>query len=356
MKKTAARLLSPALLLCLSGCSMAGDKSASISWIYGVAAALALMVLVGYVCAVQKKDGLFVLLFSAVLTVNIGYLALSVSATLAQALWANRLAYLGSVVLPACMLLIILKATNIRCPKWLPMLLGAVGVAVFLIAASPGVLTIYYQDVSLVQLNGATILQKVYGPLHFLYGIYLLAYFAAMVGVIVYAAAKKKTESTGHVVILAVAVLGNLGVWFVEQLIKLDFEVLAISYIISELFLLGLHLMVIERQRLNGLVQEANLRAAELQSAMVAGSEAETQSNERFLAGVERLTQTERAIYEAYIKRMTTKEILDLLNIKENTLKYHNRNLYQKLGVSSRKELQAVYFQMTAGGSGQHMA
>ena len=27
------------------------------------------------------------------------------------------------------------------------------------------------------------------------------------------------------------------------------------------------------------------------------------------------------------------------LNIKESTLKYHNRNLYGKLGVSTRKEL-----------------
>ncbi len=27
------------------------------------------------------------------------------------------------------------------------------------------------------------------------------------------------------------------------------------------------------------------------------------------------------------------------LNIKENTLKYHNKNLYSKLGVCSRKQL-----------------
>ena len=31
------------------------------------------------------------------------------------------------------------------------------------------------------------------------------------------------------------------------------------------------------------------------------------------------------------------------MNIKESTLKYHNRNLYGKLGVSSRKELLEVH-------------
>ncbi|MBP3588040.1 MAG: LuxR family transcriptional regulator, partial [Clostridia bacterium] len=56
-----------------------------------------------------------------------------------------------------------------------------------------------------------------------------------------------------------------------------------------------------------------------------------------------------KLIYEAYIKRMTTKEIMALLNIKENTLKYHNKNLYQKLGVSSRKELQEIHSQLDTG-------
>ena len=51
------------------------------------------------------------------------------------------------------------------------------------------------------------------------------------------------------------------------------------------------------------------------------------------------LTPTERAIYQYYIAGKTTKEIMAELNIKENTLKYHNKNIYSKLGVSSRKQL-----------------
>ena len=349
MKKNAVWPLLAALLLCLSGCSMAGDKTTDISIIYGAAAILSLLVLVGYLCSIRKKDGLFVLLFSSVLVVNIGYYALSVSDTLTQALWANRVAYLGSVFLPACMLLIILNAANICYPRRLPVLLAGIGAAVFLIAASPGVLTVYYKEVSLVTVNGIAMLQKVYGPLHFLYGIYLLAYFAAMVAVITYAAVKKKTHSTGHVVILAIAVFVNLGVWFIEQLVKLDFEVLSVSYIISELFLLGLHLMVTEQQMLHGLVQEANVRAAELKATMEASNSDSVSRRAQYPSNVKGLTPTEKAIFDAYLEHMTTKEIMALLNIKENTLKYHNRNLYQKLGVSSRKELQEIYSQPDTG-------
>ena len=34
---------------------------------------------------------------------------------------------------------------------------------------------------------------------------------------------------------------------------------------------------------------------------------------------------------------------MEMLNIKETTLKYHNRHIYSKLGVSSRKELLEIH-------------
>ena len=53
-------------------------------------------------------------------------------------------------------------------------------------------------------------------------------------------------------------------------------------------------------------------------------------------------------IFEAYIARMSTKEVMAMLNITENTLKFHNKNIYHKLGVSSRKELLEIYKQLEA--------
>ena len=58
-----------------------------------------------------------------------------------------------------------------------------------------------------------------------------------------------------------------------------------------------------------------------------------------YVEGLSNLTPTERAIYNLYISGNTTKEIMASLNIKENTLKFHNKNIYGKLGVSSRKQL-----------------
>ncbi len=67
--------------------------------------------------------------------------------------------------------------------------------------------------------------------------------------------------------------------------------------------------------------------------------EADPDSYEHFLRSVDKLTATERKVFDLYMDGKTTKEIIALMGFKEFTLKFHNKNIYEKLGVSSRKEL-----------------
>ena len=341
------------LIMSLSGCSAVGSKSASLTIIYGSAAVLSLLLLIGCCLLVRKNKVWFVLLFSSVLVVNIGYTFLAMSTNLTMALWANRVAYLGSVFLPFAMLMIILDVSGTKYPKWLHGALGALSILVFLIAASPGILPIYYKEVSFAVVNGVSTLVKVYGPLHPLYLVYLLGYFAAMVTVIIRAKVKNTIETTANAAILAIAVFVNIGVWFIEQIAHIEFEMLSVSYIISELFLLGIHLVMNEYRRLKmivtqvGSAQGCSENEIAIPNVMmkkpVENTVVAPERIEAFMAGLNTLTPAEKAIYEAYVARVTTKEIMANMNIKESTLKYHNRNLYGKLGVSSRKELLEVH-------------
>ena len=172
----------PISLLLLGGltsCSSVGSKSASLTIIYIITAVLALLVLFGYLLFEKKKDAWLVWLFSCVSVVNVGYFLLSVSKNLEWALMANRLSYLGSVFLPLAMLVIILRTTGTRYTKWLTGTLFLLGVAVFVIAASPGVLDIYYKEVTFEIIGGSGTLIKVYGPLHPIYLFYLVGYFGS---------------------------------------------------------------------------------------------------------------------------------------------------------------------------------
>lgn len=333
------------VLFSLSGCNSSSDRNASLSIIYGATSFISALLLIGCMFFVRKNRTWFILLFSSVLVVNTGYTFLSLSSCLEAALWANRLSYLGSVFLPFAMLMIILGITNIKIKRWVQVSLFSLAIIIFLIAASPGILPIYYKEVSFAIVDGVSTLVKIYGPLHPLYLVYLLGYFAAMVIIIIVSSFKRTFDATSHAIIIAIAVFVNISVWSIEQIFDIDFEFLSVSYIITELFLCGVHMVINENQRLRELIKEKE-EALQTKSSKKDSRKSDTvtsESIEYFLCGLQRLTSQERQIYEAYLIGKSTKDIMAELNIKENTLKFHNKNLYSKLGVSSRKQLIEVH-------------
>ncbi|MBQ8536430.1 MAG: helix-turn-helix domain-containing protein [Clostridia bacterium] len=139
-----------------------------------------------------------------------------------------------------------------------------------------------------------------------------------------------------------------MGVWLLEQLVRIDFELLSVSYIISELFLLSFDMLLQEQAKLPA-TPETRKAAPASQSPLCpvrlenAKTDAQIKSIDiqcAYLAAqLPTLTATERTVYDLYCSGKSSKEILALLHIKENTLKFHNKNIYSKLGVSSRKQL-----------------
>ena len=250
MKKLYSLLSIPlSLLFILSGCSAIGDKSMSMSVIYIATTILSFLLLISYTCYSNKKNVWFLLLFTSVFVVNAGYLTLSISTNINEALLANRISYLGSVFLLMSMLRLILEACNFKYKRWTPLLLICVAIPIFLIAASPGYLDIYYKSASLVTVNGFTTLDKVYGEWHSIYLYYLIGYFASMITIITYSVLKKKIKSALQAVILFTALFINIGIWLIEQLVHIEFEILSVSYIASELFLLSLNLLYKEQKK-----------------------------------------------------------------------------------------------------------
>ena len=229
---------------------------------------------------------------------------------------------------------------------------------VFLIAATPGYLDCYYKSVSIDITDGLTTLVKEYGPLHRVYALYLLMYFVIMIGIIIYAMFKRRITSASHAMLLASVTLGNIAVWGIEHIIDIEFEFLSISYIITELFLLMLYIML-QVQEYTAIAQSETLSVISVRQAPApqavkeadipeaTETDAETEEAikepideyERFKEGLPLLTITERKIYDLYVSGKSTQETAEVVGIKENTLKFHNKNIYQKLGVSSRKQL-----------------
>lgn len=359
MKKTITAVFACTVIsMLLTACNTIDNKTVNISFLYGITVIFSLILLIAYCTMVKKRDLWFVLLYTAVLVVNIGYFALSISKTLGEALLANRIAYLGSVFLPLFMLMIIMDLCKLKHSKIFFGILLVTGIIVFLIAASPGYLTIYYKSATIEYVNGITTLKKVYGSLHSVYLIYLIMHFIMMTGVIVYSSIVNRSVSHKLAIIIASMVFGNIIIWLTEQLIYVNFEFLSISYIITGMFLLLLYSMLEESHYFdissddhisdNTGSEDSVQQHIESESDKDENNTADNEENdsgillenyEYFLSNLCTLTPTENKIYDLYLSGKKTKEVLDILGIKENTLKYHNKNIYSKLGVSSRKQL-----------------
>lgn len=64
-----------------------------------------------------------------------------------------------------------------------------------------------------------------------------------------------------------------------------------------------------------------------------------------FVNNIRTLSPAERLVFDLYVQGYTAQEIAEILCLSINTIKTHNRRIYMKLNVTSRKELM-VYIQL----------
>ncbi len=333
--------------------------------VYGIIFAVALAMIGVYFFVDRKRDIWLMLLFVSVAVCDLGYYLLSASQTLDSALWSNRISYLGCVFLPFSLLMMIMNLSRFKYAKMLPRILLPINSVMFLIAASGGILPIYYKDVSLGFSNGAAYLIKEYGPLHKLYKVFLFAYFVAMVAIIVHTAVKKTVVSTKHSVFLAFVVIGNIVTWLVENMIGAGFEFLSISYIVSEgliLFLYGIlqDYGIADTQKISepsetplseaneNITSTENFSATENITANddVTPSEtikAYTESQIEIIfsnwKALSVLSQREKEVLAFLLENKKRRNIAETLFVTESTIKKHTSAIFKKLEITNRTEL-----------------
>ena len=315
----------------------------SISMVYGIIALLSVMLLTGYLLWEKKKERNFLYLFICVALTNVGYFLQAAAPNLNWAMTANRISYLGAAYSVLAMVFIISDVCQIRKLKWRRTVLAGISTAAFVLAASGDWWGLYYKSVEIIAVNGVTKLVKDYGSLHVLYTIYLVGYVLLMMVMIIYAAKQKRLESPKYAAFLIMTVMMNMAVWAVEQIIRVDFEFLSVSYIVTEVMLLLIYGVL----RDYGIVQSGgsvvsvqmlthlNTRTPE---AGELPPEMETLFR-NFAEKTKDLSSAERRILNYYIEGYETADIPELAFVSIHTVKKHNHSIYQKLEVASRDEL-----------------
>ncbi len=300
---------------------------------YGITLALAVGLLIAYSIMVKNKEVWLTMLYICVTVVNLGYLLLSMAKTVEFAIFGNDVAYFGSVFLSMCMLLTIVRLCGFKIKKLHIVICIMLGIIMFAIIATSGFLPWYYKSVSLEIVGSSAKLVKEYGPLHPVYFIYLLSYFASMIAVIIHSVVKKKIGKPKFAGFIAGIVCSNIIVWLFEKLVSWDFEFLSVTYIISELMLLLLYWMMQDYIPIRDIPKP------------VFYEEKDTSIKEKMDMALSLLTEgdslspREMEILKAVLENKKRRNIALEMRLSENTIKTYTRNLYNKLGVSSREEL-----------------
>ena len=211
---------------------------------YSICLIAAVGLLIAYLLMVKNKEFWLTMLYISIAVVNLGYLLISLASTVGFALFANDVAYLGSVFLSAFMFLTIVRLCGFEIKKAHVITCVSLGALMFAIVASSPMLPLYYKSVDIKMINGAAKLVKEYGVLHPFYMVYLLGYFAAMIGTIIHSVRKKKIGKPRFAGFIAAIVCSNIVVWLFEKLVRWEYEFLSVTYIGSELLLLIVYWMM----------------------------------------------------------------------------------------------------------------
>lgn len=317
--------------------------------LYGIIFVISLLMIATYYYVDRKRDIWLLLLFVCVAVCDLGYFLLAVAKNLDFALWANRIAYLGSIFLPFSILMMIMNLSRFTYPKCLPGILIGNNIIMFFIASSGGWLPIYYENVSFEIINGVGTLIKDYGPLHNFYKVFLFAYFSAMIAIIIYTAIKKTVISIKHSIFLAFVVIGNIAIWLIENTIKAGFEFMSISYIVTEGLILFLY----------GILQDyglADTQGISSESVVNQTETPKTVSNEQIANiryfeqnqidvifenwdNIHSLSQREKEVLRLIMQNKKRKHIADELFVTESTIKKHTSSIFKKLNINNRSEL-----------------
>jgi len=307
--------------------------------IYIIFLVIEILLLFGYSYLIKRKETWMYILMTSTIVALIGYLMISLSSNLDFAIFANKVAYLGSVFLSLSMFMIIVKLCNFEISKKIMYCLIASAVIMFLIVCTTGYQPWYYKSIEFVNDSQGPMLVKSYGFLYPIYIIYVVGYFIGMIiSVVMFSIKNKKPGASKYAGFMTAAVGINIVVWIGEKFIPLNFEFLTISYLISELMFFFVYWLLQDYMHLNDIPKPVEGKS----KIIFVDSKEKAEKLEKIISrlpdGVT-LSSRQMDILEGILDGKSRKEIAADLCLSENTVKMHTSSLFKILNVSSREEI-----------------
>jgi putative two-component system response regulator len=183
------------------------------------------------------------LLFALVPVVNLGFLLVSRSQSLEEAIIANVIAYIGGCYLQLMIMLAVFSLCHIHLNRWIKITFFILSTAVFLSTLTPGSNSLFYKAVSFIRENGLSLLHKEYGPMHHIFLGMVVLYFVLSWSAIFYALVKKKQVSRKILILMFLPEVVGMVCYFGGRLILPGLELMPAAYVFAQI----VYLIIVHR-------------------------------------------------------------------------------------------------------------
>jgi len=167
---------------------------------------------------------------------NLGFYFLSASATIEEALVAQKMTYFAGAFLPVFYFFLVLEICHIKIPKLLNVVLLMIQCIIYGLSCTIGKNELFYKNVSFYVKNGNGILVREYGSFHKLIPISMYFYMGAAIAVTIYALTKNRTINRRGVIAMVSLCVFAIATYFFERAMKITYD---FSPVVNDLLMIG---------------------------------------------------------------------------------------------------------------------
>lgn len=167
---------------------------------------------------------------------NLGFYFVSTSATVEEAIVAQKMTYVAGCFLPVFYLFLVFEICHIEIPKLLNVILLTIQCVIFGLSCTIGKSEVFYKTASLYVHNGNSVLLREYGPLHVLYPISMYAYMGAAIVITIFALIHKKTINRRGVISMVSLCAIAIATYIIERAMHIMYDFTPVA---NDLLMIG---------------------------------------------------------------------------------------------------------------------
>ena len=206
---------------------------------YKIAFAVSFLLACIYVIVWDRRfDVNITAIFMLVPITNLGHVFMAAAQTMQEASTAVKVIYIGASFMPFFVTMGLFNLCRIQVSRLVRGLLFVLPCLVFASVLSIGYYPLFYSNIELTELGGATNLIRSYGPMHALYYPMVVIYILIGVGAIIYAIRKEKQVSKTTLALLFLPIAVTFLGFFGNLLVGRKVEVITATYILAEVMYL----------------------------------------------------------------------------------------------------------------------